>query len=78
MSENYFISTTEPAYIVTVLLRNNPGMVRDCWFTKEEYFCIRQTKYNQDGTEPETKIMRLAPNEVVEMYNVIKAKVEPK
>jgi len=61
----------------THILRNNDGMFRDCWFTNDEqYFCIRQTKFDENSSLPVTKIIRLSPEETLIVYQVIKTRME--
>lgn len=55
---------TEEQYPASMILRSNPGIVRDMWFTNDGWLVLRQTRFNpEDGSTPETKQIRLSPEE---------------
>lgn len=62
-------------YPTTKLLRNNPGMVRDCWMEKGsegvDVLVIRQIKFDSNGSGPEAKVIRLVGEEIADLYDVI-------
>jgi hypothetical protein len=47
----------------TIILRNNPGMLRDAWMTEDGYLVLRQTSFNLDGSDGQTKMLRFSPDE---------------
>jgi hypothetical protein len=62
-------------YPATTLLRANAGMIRDCWIEEAEgYLCIRQVKFNNDGSEPAAKIIRLSPDEQMILFGMLALK----
>lgn len=62
----------------TWMIRNDSGMLRDCWFEPdkknpgEEIFCIRQIKIFDDGTLPIVKIIRLTQSETLAVFSLLK------
>jgi hypothetical protein len=54
----------------SVILRANPGMIRDAFITEDKslgdegpILAIRQVKFNGDGSDGETKLIRLTKAE---------------
>ena len=69
----------DPVIPTTKILRNNAGMIRDCWFEKDiqdengaPVFCIRQINL-VDGAEPKCKIIRLLYSEYVAIAAQLKS-----
>ena len=53
------------------LLRFNAGMIRDAFIADdngEKVLGIRQTRFNEDGAQPDTKLIRLVPEEVEALF----------
>lgn len=64
-----------PHYPSTMILRNNPGMFRDCWAEKDSagnwIFAIRQIKFNAEGSNPVPKVIRLSQDEAWQLVQAI-------
>lgn len=63
------------AYPQTIMLRNNSRMIRDCWAETDEsgeiIFCIRQIRFNDDGSAGESTIVRIVGSEIHAIVRVL-------
>lgn len=75
MAENDILKRPKGQCIPTTILRNNPGMFRDCWAEKDStgnlVFVIRQIKFNTEGSEPVPKVIRLSQDEAWALVQAI-------
>jgi hypothetical protein len=66
----------KPEFIPSTMLRNNPGMIRDCYWDGD-YFVIRQIMADpangQDGMK--IKIFRLGPDEWPKIAAILEAEL---
>lgn len=64
-------------YKETHILRNNPGMIRDCWLEQGAndltILVIRQMKFDSNGSGAETKVIRLVGDEINALIQLIAA-----